>query len=363
MALRGGSRLRAILANPLALTCLAVMAAAVFRGQRSAPTTGHRSLWPERPVWICDQIIGDDCNNRFFDGGSGRAVRVTLPAAGELKVASGSPWQEEDETWQVVGIWTQLPDGARGGRKQMSLVRLSQPGGRILDRADPEVYPSGPPCWAPGTAARVLFTGTDGRLFAWEFTGPREPEVGGERQPRPLVWLRGLPGDEGVYLDDLCVLTDPGLVGRLLVTLRRVRGSVGGQLEPTRLWWLELDSRSSAIVRAGQLRPEGGDRPGLSERFPRVARTKDGRLILAYLLEGRHQAGWQLRVAPVAIDEETGDPTVETVGERTLAAGCLPTAPVFSADARWVSAVLRTDPRPRPLHRFAVGMEESNPHD
>jgi hypothetical protein len=85
-----------------------------------------------------------------------------------------------------------------------------------------------------------------------------------------------------------------------------------------------------------------------------VARTTDGRLILAYLREAPHRAGWQLRVAPVTIDEETGDPTLETVAERTLAEGCLPAAPVFSADARWVTAVLWADRRPRPLRRFAV---------
>jgi hypothetical protein len=93
-----------------------------------------------------------------------------------------------------------------------------------------------------------------------------------------------------------------------------------------------------------------------------VARTSDGRLILAYLREAPDRAAWQLRVAPVVINEETGDPTVETVAERTLADGCLPTAPVFSADARWVTGVLRADPPPRPLRRFAIGMGDASPH-
>jgi hypothetical protein len=90
-----------------------------------------------------------------------------------------------------------------------------------------------------------------------------------------------------------------------------------------------------------------------------VTRTTDGRLILAYLLEEPGRAAWQLQIAPIAIDEETGDPMVETVAEKTLAEGCLPAAPVFSADARWVIGVLRADPPPRPLRRFAVGMEAS----
>jgi hypothetical protein len=354
MALRGGSRLRAFLASPFALASLGVMAAVVTLPPLNSLTSGHRGPRPDRPVWIWGQIIGDDCDSRFFDADSGRMVRMTLPGAGELKLASGSPWQEEDGTWQVVGIWTQVPGGASGARKELSLVRLSQPGGRILDRVDPEIYPSGPPCWSPGTSARVLFTGTDGRLFAWAFEGPLARDAGGRPHPRPLVWLGGLPADDSARLEDLCVLTDPCLCGRLLVTLRHAQGKIGGMLEPTRLWWLELDSGSNGIVRAGRLRPESSEPPGLSERFPRFARTSDGRLILAYLREEPDRAAWQLRLAPVAIDEETGDPTLETAAERTLARECLPTAPVFSADARWVSAVLRADPRPRPLRRFPV---------
>jgi hypothetical protein len=207
-----------------------------------------------------------------------------------------------------------------------------------------------------------LFTGTDGRLFAWALEGSRERDSGGRQQVRPLAWLSGSPGDERVLLGDLSVPTDSRLGGRVLVALRLDHAPVGTELEPTRLWWLQLDSGSSAIVRAGRLRTGSGEPPGLSERYPRVARTLDGRLILAYLLEQPQRAGWQLRVARVAIDAETGDPIVETVAERTLAEGCLAAAPVFSADTRWVSAVLRTDPRPRPLRRFAVGAEEADPH-
>jgi hypothetical protein len=362
MALHGGSRLRAILASPFVLASLGALAALVALGQRSAPTSAERGLRPDRPVWVDSQIIGDNCNSRFFNAESGRTVWISLPGPGALKLASGSPWQQEDGTWQVVGIWTQLPNGPGGAGKEICLVRLSQPGGKILERVDPEVFPSGPPCWAPGTSERVLFTGTDGRLFAWSFQGSLEREAGGSQHAGSLDWLRGLPWDEAVELADLYILTDPKLGSRLLVTLRRAQGPVGGHLEATRLWWLELDSGSSAIVRAGPLRPEGGAPRDLSERFPRVARTSDGRLILAYLLEAPDRAAWQLRIAPVVIDEETGDPTVETMAERTLADGCLPTAPVFSPDARWVTGVLRADPPPRPLRRFAIGTEDSRLH-
>src|SRR5262249_2714855 len=179
----------------------------------------------------------------------------------------------------------------------------------------PEVYPSGPPCWSPGTSARVLFTGTDGRLFVWAFEGPFDRETGGRPHPRPLVWLTSSPRDEGILLGDLCVLTDSDLGSGVLVTLRPALGTVGGELEPSRLWWLELDGEAGAVVRTGRLRPEGGEHPDLSERLPRVARTTDGRLILAYLLEAPYRTAWQLRVAPITIDEETGDPTVDTAAD------------------------------------------------
>ena len=362
MALRGCSRLGTVLARLLVLASLGVLSTAIALGRLDPPTSGHRGLRPDRPVWINGQLIGNDSRSRFFDAESGLAVRMTLPEEGEIEQASGSPWKADGGTWQVVGIWKPMPTGATGGFGKMSLVRLGQPDGRVLDSVDPEVYPGGPPCWLPGTSARVLFTGTDGRLFAWAFEGPSDREAAGRQHPRPLVWLKDLPRDEGVFLRDLCVLTDPDLGGRVLVTLRPARGTAGRKLEPSRLWWLELDGGASAIVRAGPLRPEDGEHPDRSERLPRVARTADGRLILAYLLEEPGRATWQLRVAPIAIDKETGDPTVETVAERSLAEGCLPTAPVFSADARWVTGVLRADPAPRPLRRFAVGMEDSGPH-
>jgi hypothetical protein len=337
------------------------MSTALALGRLNPPTPGHRGPRQDRTVWLNSQTIGDGYSSRFFDAESGLPVRMTLPEGGKFTQASGSPWQAEDGTWQVVGLWKQMEPGAAGCVREISLVRLSQPDGRALDRVDPEIYPSGPPCWLPGTSARALFTGIDGRLYAWTIEGPLDRETGGRRHPRPLVRLRSLPKYEGVQLGDLCVPTDPDLGNRVLVTLRFPRPTVGGQLGPSQLWWLELDSGASAIVRAGRLRPEGGKHPELSERLPRVAKTADGRLILAYLIAGPDRPTWQLRVAPIAIDKETGDPTVEPKAERTLAEACLPTAPVFSADARWVTGVLRADPAPRPLRRFAVGMEDSGP--
>jgi hypothetical protein len=367
MSLRACSRLLAILTRPLALASLGVVAMAIALGQRHPPVPAHRSPRPDRQVWISGYLIGDQRNSYLFDAETGLTIPLTLPAGagagGELTVASGSPWREDDGTWQIVGMWRRRLNGVSGPWKEASLVRLSQPGGTILERVEPEVYPNGPPCWFPGTSARVLFTGTDGRLFAWEFGGPFDRETDGRPFPRPLIWLTGSPDDEQVMLGDVCVPADAGLGRRVVVTRRPAFGARGGELEPSRLAWLELNSRASAIIRAGRLRPEGGEPPNGSERFPSVARTTDGRLILAYLLarEQPGRVGYQLRVAPIAIDEKTGDPTIETAAERTLAEGCLPTAPVFSADARWVTGVLRADPPPRPLRRFAVDLDGSCP--
>jgi hypothetical protein len=342
---------------------LGVMATAIIVGRLNPPTSGYRSPRPDRTVWINDSIAGDGASSRFLDAESGLTVRMTLPEGRRLNLASGSPWQAEGGTWQVVGLLRPIPNGTTGRWNEvMSLVRLSQPDGRILDQVDPAIYPGGPPCWFPGTPARVLFAGTDGRLFAWAFEGSFDPETGGRPYPKPLVWLTGGPGDEAVELGDPCLLTDPKLGSRVLVALRLSRGTAGGKLEPSRLWWLELDRGARAIVRAGRLRPEGGEHPELSERLPGVARATNGRLILAYLLEEPGGPTWQLRVAPIAIDEGTGDPTVEAAGERTLAEGCLPTAPVFSADARWVTGVLRADPPLRPLRRFEVDLDASDPY-
>jgi hypothetical protein len=111
-------------------------------------------------------------------------------------------------------------------------------------------------------------------------------------------------------------------------------------------------------LRDGPIQPNQSNGAEFSERHPQVARTNDGGLILAYLREERNRRTWQLHVAPIEIDEETGDPSVAAEGDRTLTEGCLAVAPVFSPDARWVTGVLEADPPPRTVRRFAVGRDD-----
>jgi hypothetical protein len=57
--------------------------------------------------------------------------------------------------------------------RELSLVRMIQPGGAVVDQVSPAVYPSGPPSWYPGTIARVLYAGTDGRPFRLDIRKPK----------------------------------------------------------------------------------------------------------------------------------------------------------------------------------------------
>jgi hypothetical protein len=287
---------------------------------------------------------------RFLDAETGRFCRITVPEGDRLDYGTCSPWQDEEGESQVVGRWSRrTPGGAESLAEEFGLARYSVPSGRVLDRVPLEVVPAGHPCWFPGTAARVLYAGTDGRLYRLSFEGPGAAGGAGGDPPRPqpIDWRCPAPGIKQMVRDPVWP-TDPRLGGRLIVTLSYRPSAAELALTPGRLWWLRLSDDGAAVVDAGPLtetEPAAGQRPlgRAEERFPNLAVTPDGALTLAYLWQRERTGVWDLRLARVAIDSETGDPMVPPEGVRTVAGGHLSELPPFSADGRYVYAVLDRD--------------------
>jgi hypothetical protein len=246
----------------------------------------------------------------------------------------------------------------------VGLARYHFPSCRVIDRIALDVMPIGSLCWYPGTEERILFAAGDGRLYHYRFpdSGRDEPqEETGKGGPQELLWKVTPPGEGIVHVSDPVWPADRGWNRRILVSLSYQTGTSyrpvqkGGQI-----WWLQLDDAGLAIEAAGRLTPEdptteSDDRTrAFHERLPNLATTPDGRLVLAYLSCQQDRRHWSLRVAPVEIDAGTGNPRVQALRIPSIAEPCMPTAPAFSVDGRWVYGVVATggsEPRPE---RFSV---------
>jgi hypothetical protein len=221
------------------------------------------------------------------------------------------------------------------------------PGGAVLDRVESEHLPAGPPCWEPGTSARVLFAAADGALYWHEFEGSDPSGAsyrGGISRPKPLSWACRQPGLGSVFLADPEWPGESKLGPRLLVSLQ-VLELVGGLPRHTawQLWWLQLDRDRMTIVAAGPLlRPDptiSASKPWedgpLGDRFPTLLSGPGGGLAVAYLAYRPDVHLGQLRIAPLRIDPVTGEPSAGEGGP-VLAGDCVGTALAPSADGRWL---------------------------
>src|SRR5262249_15031000 len=150
----------------------------------------------------------------------------------------------------------------------------------------------------------------------------------GARPPRRLAWLAAQLNPLGMHMTDLCLPRFTKLKGKVLVTVEFLKVP-GAKPKPMELWWLELDARGTAIVRAGRLRRTS---VGRAERLAQVAEADDGGNILAYLATEAGETAWQLRVAALEIDAQTGGLQLMPETEQTIVNGCVPVAPVFSSN-------------------------------
>lgn len=267
----------------------------------------------------------------FLDPTTGR--RLEDPSLDNLARVAWAPWTDDRGG-------TQLVASEIDGSGAATLVRLTLPGGAVLDRIPADGLPcwSGPPCWFADGSTRILLAGADGTLYRLDF-----PERFPSDAPRPvaLPWEAGPDEPPPALLADVTWPADPRLGGRVLVaTMPRGRSPRDGQGWSLR--WLRLDPGAASVVAAGPiLRADSPKSDHADARHPAVGTGPDGRPWLAYLerptdAEGR---AWRLRAAPLEFADGSGDPSLCPSATITLAYDASSVAPTFANDGRSLSYV------------------------
>jgi hypothetical protein len=122
------------------------------------------------------------------------------------------------------------------------------------------------------------------------------------------------------------------------------------------LWWLRLDAGEEAIVEARRaIEPggEGSSSTGDEEHLPVVWMGCDGSWHLAYLVHRSGRMWPELRVAPLTTEASDSGPQSVLPGRKVME-DCLPMAPAFSADGRWVHAAVPDERETVRIERLAV---------
>jgi len=341
---------------------------------------GLSKLDPPRPDWrtrrttqnfIINEYFIDaiDRTPRWLDAGTGSLTEVPLADGDLLDAASSSPWVEEQGRRQVIGRWSsRIKDGPMSISKDFGLARYTFPGGEVLDQVPTEIVPVGPPCWFPGTRARVIFAAGDGMLYHYAFESEDRDKAGSGRdaRPIPLAWRCPKPGDGNIFLGDLTWPEDPRMGGCLIVSLRHQGIGVEDARSFSRmqLWWLKLNHAGTEVVETGRLVTTDVTGPSarqFDERTPTVSTLPDGRTVLAYLRQRGGEAGWELRVAPISIETGRQIPTVLESRSRVLAEKCQASHPAFSPDGRWLSAITGSTPADGRLARLRADKALAGP--
>jgi hypothetical protein len=302
----------------------------------------------------------------LLDSRTGEISRCPLPKGDVFDYGSCSPWQDDSGEFQVVGRWMRLEgEGSAEHCIGIGLARYALPSGRVLNRCELDVVPTSHPCWAPGTSAKVVFAGADGVLYHLEFPDKPDGSVSEDEslQPTPIRWACPMPGPRFDVRDPVWP-AERRFKGLLIVSLSI--GNVHPQVpaKSARLWWLELSRDLSSIVAAGPLVRDGSPKTSADdedERFPNLASTPDGNLVLAYLAKSRHDANGTLMIARLTTasntDSETGAPTVVPGSIRALTLNHRPELSPFSTDGRWIFGVVgegRESPR---ILRYPTALE------
>jgi hypothetical protein len=338
---------------------------------------GVARLDPPKPTWRAKRPVSHvnvneyylgvrDRTPRWLDVDTGRLSAYPLEGDDVLEVANCSPWVDQEGRRQVVGRWSsRTPDGPMSVSSDFGLARYVFPGGQLLDQISTEIVPVSPPCWFPGTRARILFASGDGMLYHFAFEpepwlkaqGVSEP--GHDSRPRPLTWRCPKPGKGEVYMSDLTWPDDPRMEGRVVVALREQENEPSGtrSFSRSRLWWLKLNHAGTDIIDSGRLvAPElkGDDSDDLDQRSPTVGTLHDGRTVLAYFQQSVGKTGWDLRMASIRFEGEGHAPTALHKDSRLLSGRCQPTHTSFSTDGRWLNAITGQAPTEGRVARLPI---------
>lgn len=321
------------------MTAFALTAVAIVLGRLTPDPAAVRTSASERYLAINGPFFErGNTRTEVLDAETGQLLDLDLPEGEMLQWASFSEWTDARGERQVVGRWSKKT-GSYGSAvcEGVGLGRFAFPSGRALDQIATTTLPTGTPCWYPGTAARVLFAGADGRLYQYAF----EQADGTAIPPSPdgvlpVEWPNRPTEFREVSFFDPYWPKDPRLGGRFLASVSVATENNGRRtLEPCRLWWVQLTSDGASIADAGPLSTESPytdspDGTPLEERLPRVARAADGGLALAYQVRPAGSSSGRLRVARLEFDARTRAPIMTPAHSEELAADCKAVPPVFT---------------------------------
>jgi hypothetical protein len=277
----------------------------------------------------------------LLDRATGRVERVGLPREIPLDNVICSPWRDPEGELELVGRLRAPQNGS--AVDGYSLVRVTFPTGRILDRAAIGMLPDSPPCCVPGRTRRVLFTANDGCLYHLAFSDSpgQEPAA-----PRPVRWPGSLGSVRRFRMSGPVWAAELALARHLLIVIEPSRAHSSGTIEASKLGWLELNPDGTEIVAAGRLTTAGASPisdGAEEERYPAVGRAgAEGIGLVAFLARTADESAWTLLVAPLRNDP-AGAPVVVKSSARVLATDCAPAAPSISFDGRWVAYVRKRD--------------------
>jgi hypothetical protein len=321
---------------------LALMIVAVGLG-RMTPAREARELSGPPIAFISSYLLRTSISQlNLLDAEQGHLRALTLGHGDGLDCFSASPWTDAWGERHLAGRWSNTEGQAESTLFHgFGIARVAYPSGRLIDHVEADVQPCSPPCWFPGTAARILFPAADGLLYSYSFeddpTGKSPPD---RKQPRPLRWDLQSPTNRPPGIVQDIAWASPLGTSRLLVAtiLPSDRSSDGSPQSRVELWWFRLSTDGSSVTTGGPLLvPGSAATPNCkSFRKPAVTTTAEGDRLLACLIEGE-ESNLALALIPLPTDPASEGLGIEPAAIRILADGCAPVAPAFSADGRWIS--------------------------
>ena len=260
-----------------------------------------------------------------------------------------APWKEEHGELEVAGrLIERIKSSDIGVGIPSGLGRGEFPAGKLIETVEFPPVISGSPCWLPGAAKRIVFP-AGGHLYLQEFSqGFDEPSP-----PREILPDAAFPNADRVVFDDVLCPTIPEYGGRLLVSIRfKQYNGKRASLTPSQIWSIKLDPTRAAMVSAERMLDISNDRG--CDSLPNVAKTADGRHVLAYLNRKQSQEGWTLMLAPIAFDVLKRVPVAVRAGAVEAAHECAFNRPEFSIDGQFVHRIRKPQRPTAPLDRIPV---------
>ena len=288
--------------------------------------------------------------SRWIDSETGTLSVMPFPSDDIVEATSTSPWVDESGHRQAVGRWSNRTWRGPGTIcHEFGLARFSMPDGRMLNQVPADIVPVGPPCWLPGTQARIVFTAGDGRLYRFAFEAETPDLLGdssesADARPSVLTWRCPRPGQGDVFISDLAWPEDPRLGGRLIASMRLNESGDGEPMHLTRtqLYWLKLNHSATEIIEVGPLLDHDVSRSAasrLDERSPTVASLADGTLGLAYTRQSADESHWSVYLAPLSATADHVVPARES-RSRVVIARSQPGPLSFSSNGKWLNALV-----------------------